>query len=224
MEEMHIDVAEEKVAVENSTPVASPEKKKGILNFVKKLFSPANRIKTISAIAALIVLIAVMFGVLYYLSPSATALRYEKAYFWGDPVAKKQCLAYDYYAFVLGEDSEEEYFEDFSESYDEDIKSWRDLSRYYRSWLEEDMEDNYGDYKVSFEVTRVKDISNKTLKERNDGLLELLEGSSLFDADTIKDSKEVTIKRKISGEDDIDRVTLTVYLVKVNGLWKVLGP
>lgn len=221
MEEMHVDVAEE-VAVENDTPVASPRKKEVILNFVKKLFSPANRIKTISAIAASVVLIIVVFGVLHYLSPSAVALRYANADLWRDAVALKQCYVHDYYAYSLGEDSEDEYFEYVSDEYDEDIKSWRDISRLRATQEREWLEDKYGEYRVSHKVTRVKDISNNKMKEEQESWLETLEEEGLFDADTIKDSKVVTVKRKISGEDDIARDTIKVYLVKVNGQWKVL--
>lgn len=221
MEEMNMNVAEEKVAEENDTPQLQVSPKDGILNFAKKLFSPANRIKTISAIAA-VVLLTVMFGGLHYLSPRAVALRYVNAMFWDDEVALKRCVAYDYYAYKLDGMSEEEYFAWRSDILDEDIKSWRDLSRYSVTATKEELEDEYGEYRVSSEVTRVKDISNNKMKENREHRLERLEEEVLFDADTIKDSKVVTVKRKISGEDYISRVTIEVYLVKVNGLWKAL--
>ena len=224
MEEIHSEEVTEAtlVSVDNdASPEKATEAKK--VPAILKLFSVQNRKKTIAAIAVVLV-IAIAAGCLIYRgSPKNVAVRYVKAYEFSDYVAEHKVMAYDTYAYFLGDMSEEEYFEQCSDRYDEDIQSWKDLSDYYRTDWEEFLEDIYGEYKLSIEASRVKDMSNKRLEAEYGNFLNELETKIAFDRDDISDAKEVTVKLKIEGEDGTDRETYIVCLVKINGVWKALG-
>ena len=43
-----------------------------------------------------------------------------------------------------------------------------------------------------------------------------------FDTDSISDACVVTAKAKITGEDEIERTKIDVYVVKIGGSWGVL--
>ena len=205
----------------NATPDKETKDKKPLA--ILKLFSPQNRKKTIIAIAVILVIVIVVGYLISRRSPKNVASRYVEAYEFSDFVTEHKVMAYDTYAYFLGERSEEEFFEECSDNYDEDIKSWKDLSNYYRTDWEEFLEDLYGDYKLSIEVSRVKDMSTKRLETEYGDFLDELETQIAFDRDDISDAKEVTVKLKIEGEDGTDRETYLVCLVKMNGAWKVLG-
>ena len=119
-------------------------------------------------------------------------------------------------------EDEDGYFEYLSNEYDEYITSWKELSSFYRYDTIENLEDYYGDYKITVEVTRTKDKSfDKLVKDELGSSIDYLENYG-FDRDSVTNAKEVTVKYKIKGEDETDRVTYIVWVVKIGGLWKVL--
>ena len=71
-------------------------------------------------------------------------------------------------------------------------------------------------------AAKTKNVSVKKLVKDQDYWLSELEESSGFDRDLIQEAKEITVKEKIKGEDEINRYTSTVIVVKMNGKWKVL--
>lgn len=221
------EIRSEEVTEVTSLPVdneAAPEKenKSKIVSAILNLFSPQNRKKTIIAIAVILV-IAIAAGCLISRgSPENIAVRYVEAMEFGNYVTMHKVMAYDTYMKILDEMSEEEYFEEISDEFKEDIQSWKDLSDYLRTTAEESLEDAYGEYKLSFDVSRVKDISIRRLEDEYESTLDSLEEELAFDRDDISDAKEVTVKGKFEGEDETDRMTYTVCMVKMNGAWKVL--
>ena len=189
---------------------------------IQRLFSVQNRKKTI-IILAVIMAVAIVAGcLLARTSPKSVAIRYAEAMLFSDYVKIHKTTAYDYYAFTLGEKSEEEYFENVSDKYKEDIESWKDMSTYFRSRSVEDLEDDYGNYKLSFDASRVKDMSLRRLEDEHEDLLDYLEEEVAFDRDDISAAKEVTVKIKLEGEDATERETWTICMVKINGAWKAL--
>lgn len=222
MEEIYSEEAAEvtSLSVDNE---AAPEKKPEANKAIMKLFSPQNRKKTIIAIAAILVVVIVAGCLISSKSPEKVAIRYVEAYEFEDLVTLHKVMAYDIYALRLGDMSEEEYFEKLSNTYDEDITSWKDLSKYNRASTKESLEDYYGDYKLAFDVSRVKDMSNRKLEEAYGSTLNQLENTTAFDRDDISDAKEVIVKGKLEGEDETERFTYTVCMVKMNGAWKALS-
>lgn len=88
--------------------------------------------------------------------------------------------------------------------------------------MKEDMEDIYGDYRLTVEATKSRDLSVKRLLSDQDYWLDALEDCGAFDRDSVTAAQQVTVKVKIKGEEDTDRVTYKVTLVKAGGGWKVL--
>ena len=115
------------------------------------------------------------------------------------------------------------FFESKSDKFEEDINSWEDYFRVYQTQALEFDEDTCGDYKITYRVSKIKDLSERKVKASNESLLSALEEIANFDADTIKEGKYVTVKVKEDTEElGIIRYTYTVTLVKVSNSWKVL--
>lgn len=173
--------------------------------------------------AALAVVIAVVVILLSRNSPSSVAKRYVQAFYTDDKTATS-LWAFDFNAIRLSEydGSEEEFFEAMSDEYSADISSWNDFYKAVDSSLQEQLEDEYGEYKVTTEVTRTKDISVKKALEDCAVWVKILERDINFDTDSISDACVVTAKAKIIGEDEIERTKIDVYVVKIGGSWGVL--
>lgn len=173
--------------------------------------------------AALAVVIAVVVILLSRNNPSSVAKRYVQA-FYTDDKAATSLWAFDFNAIRLSEydGSEEEFFEAMSDEYSADISSWNDFYKAVDSSFQEQLEDEYGEYKVTTEVTRTKDISVKKALEDCAVWVKILERDINFDTDSISDACVVTAKAKITGEDEIERTKIDVYVVKIGGSWGVL--
>lgn len=196
---------------------------------IKNLFSAKNRKKTCLILLAVIVVIGCITGISAYNSPKAVAKRYLKAGLMQDNATVCKLTAYDFKAYtmmmprIFNPDLDEEaYFEQRAEEYDEDITSWKDLFAVEKKLHKETLEDTFGKYKLTVEVTREKDISEKKAKSELEDWLELLEAETDFDSDIVEDCKVITAKIKLIGEDETERDTAQIYLCKVNGAWKVL--
>lgn len=202
--------------------------KNTIIDFFKKCFSKENLKKTIAVILLAAIVIGGICGVISYNSPKSVALRFIKADCEFNLKAEEKLLAYDYRTATLYdneyENREEAFFEHLSDVYDEDINSWEDYFKVYQKQNLENMEDSFGDYKYIYNVSRIKDISVRKVKEENKSLLSSLERAVDFDADTIEEGKKVTVKIKLDSEDEgIVRFTAYVTLVKASGSWKILN-
>lgn len=119
-------------------------------------------------------------------------------------------------------DTEEKFFSEMSDTYKEDINSWSDYERFMSEQADESIIDECGDYKLSVEAKRTKDLSVKRILSALDSDIERLEKYANFDKDSITDGKQVDVKVTIDGEDDTERSMFSIYLVKVDGQWKVL--
>ena len=73
------------------------------------------------------------------------------------------------------------------------------------------------------EAIRVKNISMNKLLDEEWEWIDTLERMNAFDSDTISAAKIVTVKCKIKGEDELERTTLDVFVVKTGATWKVLA-
>lgn len=224
--------ASEPVAPETAAapePAVAPETAPPVQNEIapvkkEKAFSK-KKLKAIIAIVLVVALVAGgALGYFSYTSPKAIAKRFTIAVLQGGEINGGKYFAYDYYDSLLKDEdvTAEEYFEEMSEKYDEDITSWNDLLKVKRKQLDETWLDYVGKYKISAEATKETDLSTKKLKsEVGDWLITYLESYGLIDYDTFTAGKKVIVKAKIAGEDDMERITFTVYLAKAGG-WKVI--
>lgn len=206
--------------------INEPTAKNTFKDFFKKCFSKENLKKTIAVILLTAIVIGGTYGVIYYNSPESVALRFVKACSNSDLKAQEKLLAYDYRTYTLylsNSEDEEAFFESKSDKFEEDINSWEDYFRVYQTQALEFYEDIYGDYKITYSVSKTKDLSERKVKASNESLLSDLEEIAIFDSDTIEEGKYVTVKGKTDTEElGIIRYTYTVTLVKVSNSWKVL--
>lgn len=206
--------------------INEPTAKNPIKDFFKKCFSKENLKKTIAVILLAAIVIGGTCGVIYYNSPESVALRFVKACSNSDLKAQEKLWAYDHRTYTLyrsSHEDEEAFFESMRDLFKEDINSWEDYFRVYQTQALEFNEDTYGDYKITYRVSKIKDLSERKVKASNESLLSALEEIANFDADTIKEGKYVTVKVKEDTEEvGVIRYTYTVTLVKVSNSWKVL--
>ena len=222
--------AAEAGSMATETPIVAginePKAKNTITDFLRKCFSKENLKKTIAVILLAAIVIGGICGVISYNSPKSVALRFAKARFNYDLKVQEKLLAYDFRAVTLYANDykdDEAFFESLSDEYNEDIYSWEEYFKVYQKQHLEDREDDFGNSKITCEVSRIKDISERKVKDENTGWLSFLETIANFDADAVGDGKNVTVKVKAEGEDiGIIRYTFTVVLVKVSNSWKVL--
>lgn len=184
----------------------------------------AKKVRLIAILVGVALILALaLSATISYFSPGAVAERYAKAQLFSDYHAMNRYCAYDLYAYKLDGDDEEDYFEDISDHYREDIYSWKDYSSYMRDSIEEQLEDYYGDYEISYEATRVKKISLRTLKKEEKSFLDKLENRVDFDPGYINGARKVTVKIKIKGEDRNHKQETSFYMVRIGLSWKVLS-
>ncbi len=198
----------------------------GFVGFIKSCFSRNNLKKTIAVI--LLVLIAGGTASAYFHSrtPEAIALRYAKACLFDDVAEISKVLAYDDKIVRLYgrfENDEESFFEYESDYLQEDIYSWDDYYKAIKERKAEQLEDYFGNYELSCDIKRVKDVSERKIKDDYEDEIAFLESADVLDADMLGQGKIVVVKGKIDSEDEgIARFYNTVVLVKVSSSWKVL--
>lgn len=227
-EEVVVETTEAKTTtqVDEAAVTANEQVKNKIkespLTTIKNAFSPQKRKKTVALLVAAVVVIVAIICVMSYLSPKNVAVRFAKAYFEDDVVTANKICAYDIFGNIMDDANytEDELFEEYSDYYDEDIFSWKDLSKCIKEDHEDWMYDAFGEYKVVYETTRVKEYSIRQLEDDLDYLLYSAEEYCNFDRDEISKAKEVSVKAKISGDYDSARLSFDVVLTKVGGLWK----
>lgn len=183
-----------------------------------------RRKKTVGIIAAVaaVAVVAVVAALLTGGSAKSVAGKFAKEYCSANIKSCTKLLAYDYYDYLLSDyDDEEEFFEDASDEYDEEITSWRD---YYKAESEDSkdrLDDYYGSYKFTIEVTKEKNMSLKKWEDEYEWEIENYEDADCFDRDAVKAVKMVTVKIKIKGEDGSDSYTAEMCVVKMGLSWKV---
>ena len=188
----------------------------------KKQSSQKTTLIVLLAVVAVVV-IAVLVGVIRYNSPGAVAARYFKATV-SDSARAARMTAYDTKALALYwyDGDEDDFFETQSEWLDENITSWRSYYKATDAAAKEYLEDEYGKYKITVEVKKVKDLSAKKLRSDYGYEIDDLENYAGFNASKLKSGKCVTLKVTIKGEDETERDTIDIVLVRSGLSWKVL--
>ena len=213
-------------ATEEQAPAAAaPQKNSAFVNAAAgtiTAFAPGKRKKTIAILAAAVVVIVAVILLLTGSSAKSVAQRFVKSYYTGNMKTSMSLLAYDHKAYILEDyDDEEEFFESASGWSDRDINSWNDYYKAVGEETKENLEDDYGKYKLSVEATKEKKMSLKKWEDEYEWEIENLEDAGCFDRDSVKTVKVVTVKVKIQGEDDIDRDSGEICMVKMGLSWKV---
>lgn len=190
--------------------------------WIKAAIAPERWRKTAVISGAAIVALVVAIVLLARGSATSVAKRYCTAY-WGDIRKIEQLSAYDWRNEKLqGYEDEDAFFEDMSEEYDADIRSWQDYYRALNEYGREVLDDYVGKYSAEMDVTKVRDISVDKLRGDLSYHIKKLEEHGSFDADKITAAKKITVKVKLKGEERTVRYTYDMYLVKVSGAWKIL--
>ncbi|MCF0120415.1 MAG: hypothetical protein HUJ65_02150 [Oscillospiraceae bacterium] len=222
-----VDVSPEKEIGQTAEETA----KKSPAEILKTAFSRENLKKTIAIIAAAVIIIAAAIAAIIFFSgrtPETVAKRYAEAVVTGDFLKKAKYTAYDEKALMLKNndaDDEAELFDLLSDKYDEDIKSWKDYNKVKIAQTADWAEEDYGAYETTYRVSRVNDVSVEYYKfyisEQSYNKLMVWESIG-FNLDDITACKEVTVKVRIVGEDDSEKIIYKLGLCKINGSWKVL--
>ena len=95
-----------------------------------------------------------------------------------------------------------------------------DYYNYMKTEREEELYDDYGKYKITTRVSKEKDVRVGKLLDDED-IVEILDTLDI-DEGRVKAAKLVTVKFHIDGEDDSDRLTFEVQLVRIGLAWKVI--
>ena len=183
------------------------------------------------AIAAAVIVAAIVAAILIikWNGPESVAVRYFRGVI-GETSCKDayNLLAYDWRELMMeqeGYESEEELLDDLGSENDEEFESFNDVYRYRDEEMREELEQEYGLYKIDIKVINAKDTSVK--KALNESLYDIFTYSSDWiddlDEDNISACKKVKLKVKIEGEENTFTDKMNVYVVKINGAWKVLG-
>ena len=186
---------------------------------LKTLFSRENRKKTIAVILGVIVVIGVVCGVISYNSPASVAQRFAKTWCVSDYKVNDSTLVGGKY-YWFGDEDEQEWLEEQSSWYDEDFSSMSDYYNYMKTEREEELYDDYGKYKITTRVSKEKDVRVGKLLDDED-IVEILDTLDI-DEGRVKAAKLVAVKFHIDGEDDSDRLTFEVQLVRIGLAWKVI--
>lgn len=180
-----------------------------------------------AAVIAAVIVAAIL--IIKWNGPESVAERYFRG-FVGETSCKDayNLLAYDWRELMMEQadcESEEELLEYFSSESDEEFESFNDVYRYRDEEMREELEQEYGLYKIDIKVINAKDTSVK--KALNESLYDIFTYSSDWiddlDEDNISACKKVKLRVKIEGEENTFTDKMNVYVVKINGAWKVLG-
>ncbi len=186
---------------------------------LKGLFSCENRKRTIAVILGVVVVIGVVCGVISYNSPASVARRCAKASCESDfRVLSSTLVGGKYYWF--GDEDEQEWLEERSSRNDEDFSSMSDYYKYVKTERDEELYDYYGEYKITTRVSKEKDI--RVGKLLDDEFIARTLDTLDIDEGRVKAAKLVTVKLHIDGEDDSDRRTYEVQLVRIGLAWKAI--
>lgn len=183
------------------------------------------------AIAAVVIAAVIVAAILIikWNGPESVAVRYFRG-FIGDTSCKDayNLLAYDWRELMMeqeGCESEEELLEYFSSESDEEFGSFNDIYRYRDEQMREELEQEYGLYKIDIKAINTKDTSIK--KALNESLYDIVTYTSDWvddlDEDDISACKKVKLRVKIEGEENTFTDKINVYVVKIHGAWKILG-
>lgn len=206
---------------------SEPSKSGSVLSSIKGKLSGKAGKRVIGLLVVIIVLVCAASVTGIFSTAESVALKFVKATADFDAKTASRYLAYDIKAINLYnndcEGDEDAFFDKMSDDYDEDIRSWNDYFKAMHDSNVEDFIDLCGDYTISCEVSRTKDISEKKVKDYYSYELSKYEKRAGLDIDDIGAGKIITVKGKYETEDEgIVRFTCEVVVVKCSSAWKVL--
>ena len=160
--------------------------------------------------------------------PEDVAKAFVKAEALNDMNEMKGLYVHDYEAEMKADaldeyGDEETFFEEFSEEMGEEIKSWNAAFAAVKKMYKEQLEEMYGKYTLSVDVTDTIEMDEDELEDIKYDLEDYISDGYLSEKDwnNIKAGVIVTVELAIEGEENEDKVAYDVYLVKVGSKWKV---
>lgn len=209
--------------------IIEEKQKTGFVGFIKNCFSRKNIKKTIAVILLVLIAGGAAGAYFHFTSPEYVALKYGEAVATWDLKGQAELAAYDFKSNYLYSEKthsftdEETYFEDMSDQLNEDITNWDEYFEAVRQFLSDTYESVDGEYTVTCELTRTKDVSVKKVYNTNKDFISRIERTTDFDYNDVDECKQITVKAKYdTDEEGIQRRTIDIFLVKINGSWRVL--
>ena len=160
--------------------------------------------------------------------PEEVAKAFVKAELYNDIKEVKGLWVYDYEGMLKDETleeygTEEDFFEEISEEYGEDINSWNAAYAQVKKLQKEYMEERYGEnFKLSVSADEPIEMDEDELEYLIDDLEDEYEG--YIDESALKEVKEgviVPVTITIKGDNQEQEQTYGVYVIKMGKKWKV---
>ena len=105
--------------------------------------------------------------------------------------------------------------------YEGKIDSWAGYYRAFDISNRERLEDSFGEYDISARAYREKEISLEEWEANYWEEIDRCEEIARFDRDYVSEAKMVDVKATLKGEEDTERMVITLCMVKIRGFWKV---
>lgn len=187
--------------------------------------SKNKKIRNIILIAVAVVVLAAAAITFAVTRPTYIAKKYAENFVLEDYKAMDKYLPYYYENYIISYvdySDEDTMLEHLSDYYDEDLESWDDVCQRVKEDRKYDFEDDYGDFKISSDVKKERDLSvKKAMDQIDDDRLKALKHAG-FDWDSVDKVKSVTVHVKIMGDYDNNTADVTVYLMPYSITWNVI--
>lgn len=185
---------------------------------------PKCRKKTVGIILAIVAVAAVVLTAVFLMrnrDANVVAERFAKG-IAGDMKTCVSLYAYDRKAYILSDyDDEKDFFKEMQDIYGGKIDSWAGYYRAFDISNRERLEDSFGKYDISARAYREKEISLEEWEANYWEEIDRCEEIARFDRDYVSEAKMVDVKATLKGEEDTERMVITLCMVKIRGFWKV---
>lgn len=199
----------------NTQPTKAPAEKFDLKKNLKFII-PA----VVVFVAIIVAIVAVVLSVRNN-NPESVAKAYAKASYT-DRKKEGSLYAYDWEKYISNRwGTSEKFFSSASNDYNYTITTWHEYYKAYDAYWKENYEDNYGEFKVTAEVSGVADISIQGLYDDSPSIAFSLMEYADFDFDQVDEAKIYTVLTNIKGENGSYTSKEDVYVVKCNGKWGV---
>ena len=211
---------------------------------VKKQATPKKRLPWILAAIALLTVVAIIVGVVYFTeppkkqyapnTPEGVSEAFIKAYYTRDYVTRFSMTYHNTRQqwednAVKNTGSQEQFFAISQQQADErgieaDIHSFDDYYACYYAFIQEDMQAMYGDYTLTTQATESKKLSEDELAKKKADLLAAVDAKYVDAAglDSVTEGYTITVKIRIEGTLKTYSESYLVHVILYDGQWVVI--
>ena len=167
-----------------------------------------KKLLIIPAIAIVVIVAAIVVFSLLFKHPYKDALKNYIAVEISHQASEKQ------YEEAVPKDAWEYYEDEYNQDFDEQWEYYEESAEY----IQEALEDKYGDYKVTYKIKESKKLSDNKLEDYAEELEDMWD----IDDKDVKKGYKVKLEVTIKGDDDKDSDTVKAVVVKYDGEWYVI--